>query len=307
MTRFEPTIIVNRLVVKRNTLVAYDQNFHRGVNVVRGENASGKSTVLNFIYFGLGGELSHWSTAALLCTSVFLECQLNQIVVTLRRDVSNTPGQPMEMCLGKYDEAIVAPIEKWVRYPYRSSSSRESFSQSIFRLLSLPEVNNESTGNITIHQLLRLLYADQLSPVDDLFKFEQFDPPSIRDAVSRLLCGAYESKLYENELKLKSLSKQYEEAASRLSSLFAVVGKTEHSTSFEWIQAAISNAETEKQELNDQIAATEKQLFASSDADHVSIKAQETAYEEVKKLQLQIADLRHSHDQKPSLPGLSTS
>lgn len=52
---FEPTLIVERMVIEKDDHVAYDERFHMGVNVIRGDNSSGKSTVLNFIFYGLGG------------------------------------------------------------------------------------------------------------------------------------------------------------------------------------------------------------------------------------------------------------
>ena len=57
MTLFESTLIVQRLVIRRSSLIAYDEKFHMGVNIIRGENSSGKSTILNFIFYGLGGDL----------------------------------------------------------------------------------------------------------------------------------------------------------------------------------------------------------------------------------------------------------
>ena len=36
MMRFEPTLIVTRLVVERNGRTAYDERFHEGVNVTLG-------------------------------------------------------------------------------------------------------------------------------------------------------------------------------------------------------------------------------------------------------------------------------
>src|ERR1700694_3115102 len=97
MTRFEPTLIVKRLVVERNGQPVYDEPFHIGVNVIRGENSSGKSTILNFIYYGLGGDLADWSDIALLCTRVFVEVSLNGMVATLSREISSQNGQPMEI------------------------------------------------------------------------------------------------------------------------------------------------------------------------------------------------------------------
>lgn len=55
---FEPTLIVERMVIEKDDHVAYDERFHMGVNVIRGDNSSGKSTVLNFIFYGLGGRPS---------------------------------------------------------------------------------------------------------------------------------------------------------------------------------------------------------------------------------------------------------
>ncbi|ABR60076.1 hypothetical protein GOD90_28165 [Sinorhizobium medicae] len=43
MTRYDPSLVVKRLVVKRGANTMYDEAFHTGVNVVRGDNSSGKS------------------------------------------------------------------------------------------------------------------------------------------------------------------------------------------------------------------------------------------------------------------------
>ena len=42
-------------IVTRQNKVAYDEEFHRGVNIIRGQNSSGKSTIIRFIFFVLGG------------------------------------------------------------------------------------------------------------------------------------------------------------------------------------------------------------------------------------------------------------
>ncbi|WP_223217126.1 AAA family ATPase [Rhizobium cauense] len=144
----------------------YNEAFHTGVNVVRGDNSSGKSTIMNFIFFGLGGNLdrSAWSEHALKCDHVWLEVEFNGDPAVLRREIDVSSQSAMEIFGGRYGQALEAPIEAWHRYPYSRSTSQESFSQAIFRLLEMPDVAVEGTSNITIHQILRLLYADQLSP-----------------------------------------------------------------------------------------------------------------------------------------------
>ncbi|NNU33697.1 AAA family ATPase [Mucilaginibacter sp. S1162] len=42
----------------------YDESFHKGVNIIRGENSSGKSTIANFIFYILGGFFNNWTTEA---------------------------------------------------------------------------------------------------------------------------------------------------------------------------------------------------------------------------------------------------
>ncbi|WP_084806796.1 ATP-binding protein [Bradyrhizobium sp. NAS80.1] len=212
MMRYSPTLIVKRVVVERNGKAVYSERFHAGVNVIRGENSSGKSTVLNFIYYGLGGDLADWSEVAALCSRVLIEVSLNGFVATLSRDISTQHGQPMDIFGGDFEASQSAPRADWTRYPYRRSASQESFSQALFRLLGIPEVASDVSGNLTIHQILRLLYSDQLSPVENIFRYEsKFDPPALRDAIGRLLAGAYEAALYENEVKLRELDKQFDE------------------------------------------------------------------------------------------------
>jgi len=225
------------MLIDRNGHIAYDERFHEGVNIIRGENSSGKSTILNFIYYGLGGDLSDWSETALLCSRVTLEILVNGKIATLSREVSDQSGQPMDIYGGDLDTAVKAPRAEWIRYPYRRSQSKESFSQALFRLLGMPEVGNDVSGNITIHQILRLLYADQLSPVESIFKFERFDPPTLREAVGRLLCGAYDNKLYENELRIRELSKEFDTVSGELRSLLSVLGTAQESMTLDWIAA----------------------------------------------------------------------
>src|SRR5436190_20879146 len=105
MRRYEPTLIVTRVIVERNDRSVYDELFHEGVNVIRGENSSGKSTVLNFIYYGLGGDLSDWSAVARLCTRVIIEVRINGSLVTLSRGISTTGSHPMEIFGGDYAAA----------------------------------------------------------------------------------------------------------------------------------------------------------------------------------------------------------
>ncbi len=43
-------------VLTESGQVAYDERFHPGVNIIRGENGSGKSTITHLLFYGLGGD-----------------------------------------------------------------------------------------------------------------------------------------------------------------------------------------------------------------------------------------------------------
>src|SRR4051794_2277389 len=97
MTRYDPCLIVTHLQIERNGKAVYDEPFHPGVNIIRGQNSSGKSTILNFLFYGLGGDLADWSEAALRCSRVNVEVLLNGKTATLSREISKELGQPMDV------------------------------------------------------------------------------------------------------------------------------------------------------------------------------------------------------------------
>lgn len=294
MMQFEPVLIVRRLIVVKGAKPVYDERLHPGVNVIRGENASGKSTILNFIYYGLGGDLTDWSTAALLCSRIYLEVELNGMVVTLARDISKTAGSPMDIFSGVYELSLKQPANAWNRYPYRRSLTTESFSQALFRLLGMPDVSLEVSGNITMHQVLRLLYADQLSPVDEIFRFEQFEQKDTRDAIGRLLCGAYTNELYENTQSLKSLKKEFDKIDAQLRSLFVVLGKAEQEVgTTDWLSAEREELLKQRRQVEQETDALERKM-ASISSDPISMKEQAECYDFVKRKQVEIAKTKQA-------------
>ena len=298
MIRYEPTLVVKRLVVDRGALKAYDQTYHKGVNVLRGENSSGKSTILNLLFYGLGGDLTvtDWSDVALLCDRVIVEVAINGNSATLSREISKQGRMGMDIFGGSYADSQRASVTDWIRYPYQRSENKESFSQALLRLLQIPEVRSEDASTITIHQLLRLLYADQLSPVDDIFRIEQFDLPQRREAIGRLLCGAYESKLYENQLQIKQLQRSYDMVSAELSGLSAVVAKSGQGLTLSWIDGERSRIKEEQATVQIEIDKAEKRAFEAPEKDVLTLSAQKKAYEEVQAAQIDLNQLQTKRD-----------
>lgn len=149
---------LNRLIVMKSGQRAYDQKFHSGLNIIHGSNGSGKSSILDFIFFALGGNLNKWKPVAQGCDTVFAEISANGTKLSLRRDVSTDNNQPMFIYFGSLQDGLEAAADGWQRYPYSRNDHSKTFSQILFKALNLPEIPGDEGSNITMHQILRLMY-----------------------------------------------------------------------------------------------------------------------------------------------------
>lgn len=254
MTLFEPSLQLVWLKVLRNKGIAYVGNFHEGVNIVSGQNASGKSTIMDFIFYVLGGENVPWKNEALLCDEVLAEILLNGTPITLRRNVNENSKNPVAIYWGKLVDAESASFAEWEIYPYQRSAAKESFSQVLFRLMKLPELRGEGAANITMHQLLRLLYVDQRTPHDQIFRAEPFDTILTRETVGNYLFGVYSSDLYDSQLELRNVESQLSKSVSDLRNLFSILGKSgQAGNTSDFLTAEAAS-------IRDEIATAEVQL-----------------------------------------------
>jgi hypothetical protein len=282
----KPTLIVRELVVLRGSKIAYRGTFKNGTNIIAGENSSGKSTLLNLLVYGLGADVTHWSEHAKLCDSVRVAVEINGNPAVFAREISEKSQQGMDIFGGTIEEAEKAPLIEWVRYPYRSSASKISFSQAVFQLLAVPELETETTGRITLHQIFRLLYSDQMTPAENLFRSENFDSPIVREAVGRFLFGAYDADIYTNELALKKLRNDLQEVTASLRSLYLILGNIEHSLTIDWAQAERSNLDNRLKTIYRQIGELENSVSANDD---FSLVPQEGALRRVQSLQVELS------------------
>lgn len=209
-------LFLNRLhILTDEGEIAYDEKYHKGVNIIRGDNSSGKSTITHFIFFVLGGAFNDFVPEARRCSSVFAEVEMNNVIFTIKRKIikdadDNVSTQsPLYFFWGVMDESFNPPKDKtWQKFGYKTTDNIKSFSNVIFDCLGLPIVKGDN--NITFHQILRLLYIDQDSPTSSLFYYEHFDSQLTRETVSDLLLGVYNEELYENKKRLIVAEKELE-------------------------------------------------------------------------------------------------
>ncbi len=230
-----PSLFLRRLVVMgHNDIKFYDQSFQKGLNVIFGENSSGKTTILDFIYYALGGNVKSWRDEALECSYVAAELEINGDVMTVRRDIDRqkTEQRPTLVAWNDLNSAFSSGGAQWQEFKYASQNSLTSFSQLLLKALQIPECKygtSERASLCTMHNILRLLHVDQLTPLGRIFQVDSWDSYDRRETISDLLIGAYSDKLYsiktalrslrEKEKDLKKEKQLYEKAAAKLNSL----------------------------------------------------------------------------------------
>lgn len=261
------TLILNRLIIFTiKNEIAYDEKFHKGINIIRGANSSGKSTITHFIFYILGGAFNDWVKEARQCSRVVAEVEMNGATFTLKREINFNPTtkkanalEPIYIYWGTYDDSITAPIEEWHKYNYNTTTDKKSFSNVFFENLELPIVKGDN--NITFHQILRLLYVDQDSPTSSLFLYEQFDTTLTRETVSDLLLGVYNQELYDKKQRSIEVHNELDDVRREIKVIKQFIPE-ELDLYPSHLQTKIANAEANIIKLEEQIIELKEQSKA---------------------------------------------
>jgi hypothetical protein len=249
MMLLEPTLKVNRLIVFQGGHRAFDCSFHSGVNIIRGRNSSGKTTILDLLAYGLGAENIRWKPEALLCSKTMVEVELNGVSICLERDISLESQRPISIFWGGLKDALVSDRQSWETFPFKRSLNRLSFSQSIFDALGMPAAQGEGASNITMHQILRVLYADQPSVHSPIFRMDRFDTPLMRETIAAYLCGIYDDQLYSAQLRIREVNVALSNKYAELKNIFNVLGRSGQESNLSFIDEQVKNLELERDTL----------------------------------------------------------
>lgn len=254
MTLLSPTVAVNELLVIKDGRSVLNVKFHKGLNIVRGHNSSGKTTTLDFIAHTLGAEDIPWKKEALLCDFSIVEVSLNDHRVTLRRDLGDGRQKPMYIFWGPVADAMKSAATGWEIYPFRRNQNKLSFTQSLLLALGMPEAQGDGASNLTMHQFLRVMYADQPSLHSPIFRIDSFDSALTRETVGSYISGVYDDKLYSAQLERRELEKELNQAESELRSIFTVLAKSKQDINLDFFTQQINESERRRAALQNEMA-----------------------------------------------------
>ncbi len=218
------TLIINRFVVIKGSEFIYDEEFHRGINIICGDNTTGKSTIIELLNYSLGSEVTDWTVEQIGCDFVIVEVCINDALYCLKREVVKSGQASMFIFEGRLQEGLENPLS-WLKYPCRRSANTHSFSQQLFEVLRLPRHKTDDDKNLTMHQILRLIYVDQLSATTKLLKEDlKYDNVTLRRAIGEYLLGI--DDLEAHNLRQDSLvaNKVFEKLNGELNAIYKFFG-----------------------------------------------------------------------------------
>lgn len=255
------SLFLNRIAIYTiDGKVAYDEKYHKGINIIRGQNSSGKSTLTHFIFYVLGGSFNEWVKEAKHCSVVYAEVELNGAIIALKRNiVLNEEGRANEkealnFYWGTLDEGFKNTVD-WHRFGFNTTIDRKSYSNVMFENLGLPIVKGEN--NITIHQVLRLIYVDQDSPTSSLFYYELFDSSLTRETVADLLLGVYNQELYDKKQRKVDADRELDGIQSEIRVIKKFISNP--------LDLVPANIQTEIEKKEVAIAQIEEEIIALKD------------------------------------------
>lgn len=248
-----PYLLLNRLVVIFRGRPVYDQRFHAGVNIIRGENSSGKSTISDMIFYVLGGENITWTDEAAACDSVLGEFDVAGFTLSLSREITSENIPPsIGVCEGALSETMKSQTG-WSYYGRQRRDNKESFSQFMFDHLGLPQTKTTDTQtNVTMYQILRLIYGDQNTDCTSIFRKERnpmADRQDIRRSIGEMLLGIDDLQSHELRQEHIQLTKQLAQKKSRFESLIEAAEKTEPNFRLMHFASLVKQAQEEQLQL----------------------------------------------------------
>jgi hypothetical protein len=224
------TLVINRVVIAQSGHIAYDEEFHTGLNVIRGENGVGKSSIIELISYGLGADIkkTSWKKETLLCSETIIELTINKLPYVFKRGIEgDSKKPPIHIFEGSYTDSQTIN-QTWTKYGYRKTDSKKSFAMQIFSLLGYEQYSTDEDQSLTMHQIMRLLYVDQDTPSSKIFRLEPFvyDRESLRKAIGDFMFGLDNLEAHKTRQELIAATKTFEKLNEETLTIFKVLGRS---------------------------------------------------------------------------------
>ena len=241
--------MISRFIAFKGDTPMYDQIFHKGINVIRGEHSVGKSTLLDLIFYVLGGELKEreWKEPIEIYNKVVAEVIIDNNKLTLMRVINTQSKKPYIDVYGGSYESSKYNEDSWLHLGPSRSENKMSFSEFLFEALGWGQSITSENNNLTMHQILRLLYLSQSSDSTKIFRSEietRYDSANTRQAIGDFVLGLDDLSLYESRQKMWRLTRNIDSIESDIKS-FKRILEIDDVSSLKDYESAIENKRNE--------------------------------------------------------------
>ena len=241
-----------------------------GINILEGENGTGKTTFSSLLYFGLGGNVKWFRDDTSEKHVEITGDKSNYVEITI---LINNQIYIITRYVYKFEVNIVSPTDVITLQINRSVNNTFTFSDWLLGKLNIKVVEiyqGTEFYKLNFLDLFRLMYHDQITPVDKIYKRpdnENYisDSGIIRKAIFEILTGnsfdeyynsiANYRKALDEQTTIKSLIQNFEYLNVDSSTLFE--GKNSYNLNLDLREfiSQIEKLENYRESINDNVTS----------------------------------------------------
>ncbi|MFD2602647.1 AAA family ATPase [Flavobacterium suzhouense] len=241
-----------------------------GINILEGENGAGKTTFSSLLYFGLGGNVKWFREDTSEKHIEITSDKSNYVEITI---IIDDHLYIVTRYIYKFEVNIVSPTDVITLPINRSINNTFTFSDWLLGKLNITVVEiyqGSEFYKLNFLDLFRLMYHDQITPVDKIYKRpdnENYmsDSGIIRKAIFEILTGnsfeeyynsiANYRKALDEQATMKSLVQNFEYLNVDSSTLFE--GKNSYNLNLDLneLLSQIEKLETYRESINDNVTS----------------------------------------------------
>jgi hypothetical protein len=228
------------MLIKKLVLHGYRKNyiipFKEGINIIHGDADTGKSSILRFIYYLLGG--SSIKLDEEIATSVnyaVLEISINNNIFCISRDIFNA-ARDVEVYSCEYEEIKNNYPEKYKSSVSKADQDNKSLSDFLFDNLGFPSVklkqaptkDDSETARLSFLDLFKYMYLNQ----DDvgsshMLNIGNYVLETKNKEVFKYIFNILDSNVSELEGEISKKSKEKSDLTSRYLAIAEFFSQTE--------------------------------------------------------------------------------